>query len=76
MQMKLEEVKTAFEATDKDEADLRSKEIDIKHEHQKYETTVKENHNKIIHWQNKVGNCFLINLKQIAYYTVSLILTC
>lgn len=66
MQMKLEEVKTAFEATDKDEADLRSKEIDIKHEHQKYETTVKENHNKIIHWQNKLTGLALHNVPKSA----------
>jgi len=55
MQVELEKVKKAFESTDKDEADLKSKEIDLKHEHQKYENTVKENHGKINHWKNKVG---------------------
>lgn len=55
MQGQLELVKKDFEATDKDEADLRSKEIDLKHEVQKYQTTIKENHNKILHWQNKVN---------------------
>ena len=59
MQGKLHEVKTTFEATDKEEADLRSKEIDFKHEFQKYENTVKENHGKIIHWESKVSRWYL-----------------
>ena len=50
----LAEMKAAYEATDKGEGDLKSKEIDLNHEFQKYETIVKENHNKIIHWKNKV----------------------
>ena len=54
MQLELEKVKKAFESTDKEEGDLKSKEIDFKHEHQKFENTVKENHAKIIHWKNKV----------------------
>ena len=54
MQKKLEEVKLAFEATDKEEGELRSKEIDVKHELQKFENTLKENNNKIRHWKEKV----------------------
>ena len=54
MQVELEKVKKDFESTDKEEGDLKSKEIDLKHEHQKYENTVKENHSKIQHWKNKV----------------------
>lgn len=60
MQVELEKVKTAFESTDQEEADLRSKEIDLKHEHQKYESTVKENQGKKLHWQSKVWIPFLL----------------
>jgi len=63
MKGKLEEVKQAFESTDTDEGNMRNKEVDLKHEVQKYENTVKENHNKIIHWESKLKGLNLHNVR-------------
>ena len=63
-QIRLEEVKKAFESTDKEEGDMRSKEIDLKHEMQKYESTVKENMNKISHWKKKLSALTLHSIRQ------------
>ncbi|XP_047130345.1 structural maintenance of chromosomes protein 4 isoform X1 [Hydra vulgaris] len=64
MQKKLEEAKRAFEATDKEEGDLRSKEIDVKHELQKFENTLKENSNKIRHWKDKLDKLVLHKIRK------------
>jgi len=63
----LEEVKKEFESTDKEEADLRSAEIDLKHELQKYEATVKENAGKISHWNNKLKSLSLHQIRTTAH---------
>ena len=69
MQVELEKVKKDFESTDKEEGDLKSKEIDLKHEHQKFENTVKENHSKIQHWKNKVtaNFSFFLFINSLSY---------
>lgn len=67
MQVELEKVKKDFESTDKEEGNLKSKEIDLKHEHQKFENTVKENQSKIQHWKNKVIYLQQIFDNQICY---------
>lgn len=54
MQVELDKVRVVFESTDQEEADMRSKQIDMQHEHQKYEHTVKENNGKKLHWQSTV----------------------
>lgn len=63
-QARLEEVKKEFESTDKEESDLRSKEVDLKHEMQKYDSTIKENANKINHWKNKFNHLVLHNIQR------------
>ena len=39
---------------EQEETKMRSKEVDIKHEVEKYETVLKENQQKVKHWQKEV----------------------
>ena len=39
---------------EQEETKMRSQEVDIKHEVEKYETVLKENQQKVKHWQKEV----------------------
>ena len=50
----LERLRKELDAVDQEESKLREQEVDIKHELEKYETVLKENHQKVKHWQKEV----------------------
>ena len=51
MEESLEGLRKELEAVEKEENKLRAQEVDIKHEVEKYETVLKENQQKVNHWQ-------------------------
>ena len=54
MEESLEALRKELEAVEKEENKLRAQEVDIKHEVEKYETVLKENQQKVKHWQKEV----------------------
>ena len=56
MEESLEGLRKELEAVEKEENKLRAQEVDIKHEVEKYETVLKENQQKVKHWQKEVYN--------------------
>lgn len=54
MKESLEVLGKELAVVEQEEAKLRSQEVDIKHEVEKYETVLKENQQKIKHWQKEV----------------------
>ena len=56
MEESLESLRKELEAVEKEENKLRAQEVDIKHEVEKYETVLKENQQKVKHWQKEVYN--------------------
>ena len=56
MEESLEGLRKKLEAVEKEENRLRAQEVDIKHEVEKYETVLKENQQKVKHWQKEVYN--------------------
>ena len=56
MEESLESLRKELEAVEKEENKLRAQEVDIKHEVEKYETVLKENQQKVKHWQKEVCN--------------------
>ena len=56
MEESLEGLRKELEAVEKEENKLRAQEVDIKHEVEKYETVLKENQQKVKHWQKEVRN--------------------
>ena len=59
VEQELEKVKKEYGGLEENENKLRSEEIDVKHEFEKYETVVKENHQKVKHWQKEVCICII-----------------
>lgn len=59
MEESLEGLKKELEAVEQEESKLRGKEVDIKHEVDKYEAVLKQNQEKVKHWQKEV--CMLEN---------------
>ena len=56
MEESLEGLRKELEAVENEENKLRAQEVDIKHEVEKYETVLKENQQKVKHWQKEVYN--------------------
>ena len=56
MEESLEGLRKELEAVEREENKLRAQEVDIKHEVEKYETVLKENQQKVKHWQKEVYN--------------------
>lgn len=54
MEEVLEKTKKEFVAVEAEENELRSKEVDLKHEVEKFEGIYKENQQKVKHWQKEV----------------------
>lgn len=50
----LQKTKGEYSTVETDENELRSKEVDLKHEVEKLEAIYKENHQKVRHWQKEV----------------------
>ena len=56
MEESLEGLRKELESVEQEENKLRAQEVDIKHEVEKYETVLKENQQKVKHWQKEVYN--------------------
>ena len=54
MEESLGNLRKELEAVEQEESKLREQEVDIKHEVEKYETVLKENQQKVKHWQKEV----------------------
>lgn len=54
MEESLEFLKKEVAVLEQDETKMKSKEVDIKHEVEKYESVLKENQQKVKHWQKEV----------------------
>ena len=50
----LEFLKKEVAVVEQEETKMKSKEVDIKHEVEKYESVLKENQQKVKHWQKEV----------------------
>ncbi|XP_073255953.1 structural maintenance of chromosomes protein 4-like [Porites lutea] len=59
MEESLEGLRKELEAVEKEENKLRAQEVDIKHEVEKYETVLKENQQKVKHWQKELSKLSL-----------------
>jgi ATP-dependent 26S proteasome regulatory subunit len=55
MEEVLEKTKKEFTAVEAEENELRSKEVDIKHDVEKFEAVYKENQLKVKYWQKEVN---------------------
>jgi len=56
MEESLELLRKEVAELEQEETKMRSQEVDIKHEVEKYETVLKENQQKVKHWQKEVCN--------------------
>lgn len=54
MEESLEFLKKEVAVLEQEETKMKSKEVDIKHEVEKYESVLKENQQKVKHWQKEV----------------------
>lgn len=54
MEESLEGLRKEVAELEQEETKMRSQEVDIKHEVEKYETVLKENQQKVKHWQKEV----------------------
>lgn len=54
MEESLEFLKKEVAVVEQEETKMKSKEVDIKHEVEKYESVLKENQQKVKHWQKEV----------------------
>ena len=54
MEESLESLRKELEAVEQEENKLRSKEVDIKHEMDKFESVLNENKSKVKHWKKEV----------------------
>lgn len=54
MEESLEFLKKEVAVVEQEETKMKSKEVDIKHEMEKYESVLKENQQKVKHWQKEV----------------------
>ena len=54
MEESLECLKKEVTVVEQEETKMKSKEVDIKHEVEKYESVLKENQQKVKHWQKEV----------------------
>lgn len=54
MEESLEFLKKEVAVVQQEETKMKSKEVDIKHEVEKYESVLKENQQKVKHWQKEV----------------------
>ncbi|KAJ7381328.1 Structural maintenance of chromosomes protein 4 [Desmophyllum pertusum] len=66
MKESLEVLGKELAVVEQEEAKLRSQEVDIKHEVEKYETVLKENQQKIKHWQKELSKLVLQSLSASA----------
>lgn len=56
MEKTLEGIKREFTELEKDENEARNKEVDMKHELEKFEAVLKENQQKVKYWQKEVSS--------------------
>ena len=54
MEESLQFLKKEVAVVEQEETKMKSKEVDIKHEVEKYESVLKENQQKVKHWQKEV----------------------
>ena len=54
MEESLEFLKKEVAVVEQEETKMKSKEVDVKHEVEKYESVLKENQQKVKHWQKEV----------------------
>ena len=54
MEESLESLRKELEGVEQEENKLRSKEVDIKHEMDKFESVLNENKSKVKHWKKEV----------------------
>lgn len=54
MEESLEFLKKEVAVVEQEVTKMKSKEVDIKHEVEKYESVLKENQQKVKHWQKEV----------------------
>ena len=59
MEATLKTVSEEFTVLEQEETDLKSKEVDIKHEVEKYEVVYKENQQKVKHWKKELDKLSL-----------------
>ena len=56
MEKTLEGIKREFTELEKGENEARNKEVDMKHELEKFEAVLKENQQKVKYWQKEVSS--------------------
>jgi len=61
MEESLEVLRKEVAELEQEETKMRSQEVDIKHEVEKYETVLKENQQKVKHWQKEVCSYYFFN---------------
>ena len=59
MEATLETVSEEIAALEKEENEIKTKEVDIKHEVEKYEVVLKENQQKVRYWKKELSNLSL-----------------
>ena len=68
MEESLESLKKELEGVEQEENKLRSKEVDIKHEMDKFESVLNENKSKEKHWKKEVKILDQKNVIEIVIY--------
>lgn len=71
MEESLEGLRKEVAELEQEETKMRSQEVDIKHEVEKYETVLKENQQKVKHWQKEV--CYYCFFNKMAWVIDSII---
>jgi len=66
MEGSLEVLRKEVAELEQEETKMRSREVDIKHEVEKYETVLKENQQKVKHWQKELNKLSLQSLSTSA----------
>ncbi|XP_027044472.1 structural maintenance of chromosomes protein 4-like [Pocillopora damicornis] len=66
MEESLEFLKKEVAVVEQEETKMKSKEVDIKHEVEKYESVLKENQQKVKHWQKELSRLTLVSASVIA----------
>lgn len=65
MEESLEFLKKEVAVVEQEETKMKSKEVDIKHEVEKYESVLKENQQKVKHWQKELSRLTLVSASVI-----------
>lgn len=66
MEESLECLKKEVTVVEQEETKMKSKEVDIKHEVEKYESVLKENQQKVKHWQKELSRLTLVSVSVTA----------